>query len=126
VSDTGNPGIRQLPRQQSRLMPGAAVPPLALGLVIVAVTVLVPMRRVPLTMRMGRAGPSAADPGVMPWSPVPVATNPYIIRAGPFPNDHVSLWRGWRRLKNDIQRDPGQNCGGRSRGDRKTREGEKT
>src|ERR1019366_1165274 len=112
------------------LVPVAAVPlvtavtPFALGLMKMAVAALVPMRRVPLSVRMGRPGPPSADPGIMSGSAVPVAANPHEIRPGADPDDHFLARRGRRPLDIDAYRDVRQGRGGRGSRGGESREGE--
>jgi len=113
------------PGRKRRLMLGTVVPPLALGLMIMAVPALVPMRWVPSTMPMGGAGPASAHPGVMSRAAVPVAADPYKARPGTDSNDHFAPWRRRRRLKIDVQRNIGEGRGGRDGGGQEPRQGEK-
>lgn len=108
------------------LMLRGTVPPLTLGLVIVAVAVLVPMGRRPLAMRMGWPGPATADPGVVPGGAVPIAANPYKIGAGAYPDDHLALGGRRRGINRDVKGEVRQNGGSRSRWSRESGDREDT
>ena len=78
------------------------VPPLAPGLVIVAVAVPVPARRDPYAVPVRRVVPAAANPGVMARGAIPVAADPDIIRTWGDSDDHFLTRRGRRTLQLEV------------------------